>query len=305
MTNEELVIEYQAGNKDALKELYTQNIGMIEKIIRRYSGIEELDDLRQEAYFGIVKAADLWKTDKECSFITYAIYWIRQVILHYIAECGGVIRIPSHRRALMQRYNRALNSYRALYGCNPSGRELCTALDISTDQLEELQKDLYAVQIRSTSEVIGGEDDDLTLEDTLSAEGDQMDDVIDCIQQEELSSVLWSCVDELPDQEADVIRRNFKEGMTLEECGAVLGVSGERARQIKGSALRTLRKPYHTKRLRPFLTEEAAHSLGLRHTGMKSFEQYGSSQEYAMMCLEQLAGMSLWNGREVKVIQKK
>ena len=58
MTNEELVHEYQAGNREVIEQLYLQNSGMIEKIVRRYSGVEELEDLRQESYFGLVKAAE-------------------------------------------------------------------------------------------------------------------------------------------------------------------------------------------------------------------------------------------------------
>ena len=65
MTNEELVIEYQTGNKAVIEQLYLQNRGMIEKIVRRYAGIEELDDLRQESFFGLVKAAELWKPENE------------------------------------------------------------------------------------------------------------------------------------------------------------------------------------------------------------------------------------------------
>ena len=296
MTNEELVLDYRSGNKDALEALYSQNTGMIEKIIRKYGAYEELDDLRQEAYFGIVKAAEQWNPERDCSFLSYAVYWIRAAIVRYIEECGGVVRIPSHKRALINRYNKAVNNYRVRFGMYPSDIELRALLELTQEQLERLKADIQSSRIRSTSEIIGGEDDDITLEDTLTAEGDQYEDVIDKIQREQLSDTIWSCVDDLKPQHASVIKGHFREGKTLKECGESLGVSTERARQLEQGAIRELRKSKYSKRLRPFLTEQGAYTIGLKFNGIGAFERVGSSQERAMMFLEQMSGMSLWAG---------
>ena len=298
MTNEELVLDYQSGNKDALEALYSQIIKMIEKIIRRYSGYEELDDLRQEAYFGIVKAAETWNPEKDCSFITYAIYWIRAVIIRYIKEYGRVVRIPSYKRELISRYHKEVNGYYVRFGKYPSDAELRALLELSQEQLEKLKADVQLSRIRSTNEVIGGDDEDLTLEDTIANEGDQFGDLIDSIQHEQLANTLWLCVDDLDAQQTSVIRGHFKESRTLKECGEILGVSIERARQIERNALRELRKPKYTKRLKPYLTDQAAYTMGLKFTGFSSFEKYGSSQELAMIRLEELSGLSLWHGKE-------
>ena len=295
MTNEDLVLQYQSGNKDAISVLYSQNIKMIEKIIHRFSGYEELDDLRQESFFGLVKAADLWNPEKGCVFMTYAAYWIKAAIVRYIEECSGVVRIPSHKRALINRYNKAVNNYRVRFGMYPSDIELRALLELTQEQLERLKADIQASRIRSTSEVICGEEDDITLEDTIADENDQYETVIDQIQQEQLSKELWSCVDDLKPQQAGVIRAHFKDGQTLKECGAALGVSTERARQIEQKAIRELRKSRFTKRLRPYLTDQGAYSLGLKCTGFGSFSKFGSSQEIAVIRLEELSGMSLWN----------
>lgn len=299
MTNEELAIEYQSGNNDALEALYSQNAKMIEKVIRKYSGVEELDDLRQEAYFGIYRAAELWNPEKDCNFITYAVYWIRAAIVRYIEECGGVVRIPSHRRAVMIRYNKAVNEYRVRFGNYPSDIELRALLGLTQEQLEKLKADIQAARIRSTSEIVGGENDDITLEDTIPDECNHYDAVIEKIQHEQLSKTIWSCVDDLKPQQAEVIRGHFKDGKTLKECGELLGVSTERARQIEQRAIRELRRGRNVKRLRPYLTEQTAFSWGLKHNGIGSFERNGSSQEWAMMRLEELTKMSLWQGREL------
>ena len=299
MTNEKLCLEFQQGNKEALEKLYSQNTGMIEKIIRKYSSVEELDDLRQEAYFGIVKAAQLWEPEKDCQFISYAAYWVMAVVHRYIEECSGVIRIPSNKRALMRRYHKEVNGYRVRFGKYPSDKELCTLLGLTQDQLERLKADIQASRIRSTSEIVGGENDDLTLEDTIADETDQYEAVIDQIQHDQLSDTLWSCVDDLSPQQADVIRGRYKDGRTLKECGESLGVSPERARQIEQNAIRELRKTRYTKRLRPYLTDQAAYSMGLKSTGLSSFRYNGSSQERAVIRLENLTGMSLWLGKEL------
>lgn len=298
MTNEELAVMYQGGKKEVIGELYTRNASMIEKIIRRYKGVEELDDLRQESYFGLVKAADLWKPERETAFMTYAVYWIRAAITRYIEECSTVVRIPSHRRVLMGKYHRAMNGYRVRFGCDPSDRELCAALDISKDQLEKLRADIKASQIRSTAEVVGGEDDDVLLEDTLAAEGDPIGDLIERVQHEELSAELWSCVDDLEPRESAVIRSRYgnEQALTLKECGENLGVSVERVRQVEAAALRKLRKPRYTKRLLPYLDEGTAHRWSLSGTGFGTFNRYGSVQERAMMRLEGISKMNLYHG---------
>ena len=302
MTNEELCIAIQnnVGNKqDHLMELYKQNSGMIEKIIRRYSEAEELDDLRQEAFFGIARAAELWKPDDNgASFITYAMYWIRAVINRYIEECSGVVRIPSYKRGLMLKYHRIVNNYRVRFGRDPSSRELCALIGLSPEQLEGLKADIQAARIRSTSELIGGEGDDITLEDTLAAEGDQISDVIEMIQHEELSSELWSCVADLRPQQAVVIRGQYKDGRTLKECGDVLGVSTERAKQLRNDGIKELRKARYSKRLLPYLSEDVAYMWGLKGNSVTMFERYGSIQERAMIKLEEYSGSSLWHGKE-------
>lgn len=297
-TNEELVLEYQAGNKAVLEQLYLQNSGLIEKIIRRYSGVEELEDLRQESFFGLMKATSLWNPDKENTFLTYAVYWIRHAITRYIENCGSCIRVPVNRRAQIGRYNRALNSYRVRFGREPSNMELCAALDITKDQLKDLKRDIQAARIRSTSEPIGGEDDDMTLEDTLAAAGDPIGEALERMQHEQLSAELWSCVDDLEPRESAVIRSRYgnEQALTLKECGENLGVSVERVRQVEAAALRKLSKPRYTKRILPYLDEGTAHSWGMRGTGRGVFERSGSVQERAMMLLEEIAGTNLYYG---------
>ena len=305
MTNEELCIAIQSGTgerQELLEQLYTQNTKMIEKIIRRYRGYEELDDLRQESFFGLVQASLLWKPKKDCKFLTYAVYWIRQAILRYIEECSGIIRVPSNKRQMIRQYDKILNSYRVRFGRDPSDRELCALLDLTPEQLKDLRNNAQALRIRSTSEPVGGEEDDITLEDTIAAAGDPIQDTIERIQREELARELWSCVDELKPKQAAVIRERYRNGRTLKECGEALGCTQQYAKALEEKGLRALRHGEHLKRLRPFLTDQGAYSMGLRGCSVSAFRRNGSSQERAMILLEQFSRMRLWNGKELTTV---
>ena len=302
MTNEELCIAIQSGkgNKQELfEQLFNQNIGMIEMIIRRYQGIEDIEDLRQESYFGIVKAAELWDPGREVLFMSYASYWINQVVQRYIDNCGAVVRVPVHRRAMLAKYRKTLNNYRMKFGQDPSERELCALMELTLEQLKDMKKDAAAVQILSTSAPIGGEADELTLEDTIADTSEPIEETIDRIQQEELSREIWACVDDLKPQHRDMIRKRYQDGRTLKECSEKLGCSVEYARRIEQDAIRELRKSKHVKQLRPFLTEQAAYSLGLRGNSVGSFRRNGSSSERAVILLERLSGGSLWKERKI------
>ena len=302
MTNEELAVKIQRGEdvQESLEALYLQNIGIIKKIVKKYAGVEDPEDLMQEAFFAIRKAALLWSPAAGAGFAHYAGFWIKQILLRYIDNCGGVVRVPVNQRARIQRYHRTVNRFRVCLGRDPEPMELCFALDISADQLESLQQDIHALRIRSTSEIIG-EDDGITLEDTLQAAGDPIGDVVDRIQAEELQRVLWGVVDELKGRQADVIRERYRDGLTLKECGDLHGISTERIRQIENNALRAMRTGHNRRVLIPFFTESGAYAAGLRSISLAAFKRsHVSSQERAVMYLEERLN---WHNLQGAVIQ--
>ena len=138
------------------------------------------------------------------------------------------------------------------------------------------------------------------MEDFLKDPADPIEDLLDRIQREELSNALLEEIHTLDPREATVIIEHFVNGKTLGECGALLGVSTERARQLKEKGLRALRKPKHERRLRAFFTTQGAYSRGLKGTGLSSFLLNGSSQEQAIAHLEHQLGASLYWGRILK-----
>ena len=292
MTNEELVLAIRAGQNvtDNMTLLYNQNLPMIRKVVKKYAGIEDVEDLTQESYLSLVRAVDLWDPEREAKFLTFLMVCLRTDLYRYITDCGALIRIPGSQKTLMHRYDRIMTAYRVELGRDATPDEIRVLLDISKDQFEQLKKDRLTTKIRSTSEIVGGDDDDLTLEDYLPAEGDLCEDVVDRIQQEQLARELWGQVDQLPEREADVIRGKYQQGMTYTQCGDELGISPERVRQLHERALRKLRGRKVTKRLAPYLSDSMAYSIGT-HSGLASFRySHTTGQERAVMLLEERIG---------------
>lgn len=291
MINEELVLAIQAGQDVTanMEQLYNQNRGMIYKLTEKYKGVEDPEDLRQEAYFGLVRAVELWDPEREAQFLTFAIICIKSVLHRYIAECGSIIKVPEYQKTMIYKYDRCMNEFRTRLGRDATPEELRALLEISKDQFEQLKKDRLAANLRSTSEPIG-DDGESTLEDFLPAEGDQYEDAVDRIQQEQLSRELWAQVDKLPEREASVVRGKYLNGETYAQSGERLGVSQERIRQLHARALRTLRGGKARQRLLPYLSDSAAYSIGTR-SGLSYFRQcHTTGQERAVMLLEERIG---------------
>ena len=296
MTNEELCKRYQDGDAEALGALYEQNRGLIEKEIRKYCGLEDPDDLRQESFFAIRQAAALWDHSKGANFATYCAYWLNQVARRYILNNSGTIRAPIHTRERMLRYNKAVNAYRVTFGRDPTNKELCYALDLKEQQLEDLRRDMLTLCTRSASDPIG-EDGEDTLEDFIKDDGDPIGDTLEQIHREQIHRAIEKELEALPEREANVIRKRYYEGLTLKEVAANVGVSPERIRQLESKALRKLRRPAPSRRLIACYSEGGAYSAGLRRAGYVAFKyDHTSAQERAIIRLEEMTGR-IWEER--------
>lgn len=289
MTNEELCERYQDGDREALEALYNQNRGLIGTIVRKYSALEDPDDLRQESFFAIRQAASLWDHSKGGNFATYCTYWIKQTVLRYIYNNSRTIRAPIHILERIRLYDRTVNAYRVKFGQDPTNEELCFALDLTPQQLEDLKRDIITLRTRSTAEPIG-EDEEGTLEDVLKDDRDPIGDTIDRIQNDELHEAIERELKAISEREADVIRKRYYDGMTLKETAATIGVSPERVRQLENKALNKLRRPKSERRLQAYFTKSGAYSIGLRGGLAHYRNSYTSAQEYALMKLEEVAG---------------
>lgn len=284
MTNEEIVTLIKAGNREHIEQLYLQNKNLILKIASKYQKYDEIDDLIQEAYFGLLKAVDLWDANGGAAFSTYAAYWIKQSIWSYLENNGSVLRLPSHRRQRLHSYSKFISEFVRDFGRDPSPAEICAALGVTIDQIEIIKQDAKALSIRSTAEAVS-DDGDLTLEDMIRDPSDQMDGVIDKIQNEQLARILWEMVDQLQEKESNALRNRFIDEMQYSEIADQLGFeSAGQARDVTERALKKLRHQSH--KLRPFWDEYV--TMAYQATGLKYFKNtMTSSPERAIIMLEQ------------------
>lgn len=293
MTNEELVKKIQEGEnvRENLEALYLQNIGMINRIVARYAGIEDPEDLRQEAFFGLERAARTWERGL---FINYAVFFIRSAIVEYCSGNSSVY-IPRKMWRKVRLYQEIIKRYRRELGRDPLESEICEEMELSPQCLQTVREAVNASRHTSITAPIGGEEGDpLTLEELLADPAEPFEEVLDRIQREELARDLWSCVDCLDGLQRDVIRDKYRHDHTNKECSEALGLPIETVKRSEAQGLRELRKPIHARRLQPYLTLSGAYSLGLRGTCIHVFNRFGSVQERAMMKLEKITGKNLY-----------
>ena len=300
MTNEELALAIQAGDNvtDNMEQLYKQNWAMICKLTYKYKGVESVEDLRQESFIALSRAAILWDPARETQFLTFAIVVIRSALYRYVTDCGALIRIPENQRSMVYKHDKIMSEFRAKLGRDATPAELQALLNINKERFERLQKDRVLMRIRSTSEPVG-DDGESTLEDFLPDDNDRYEDVLDRIQQEQLSRELWAQVDQLPEREAAVVRGKYQNGQTYAQSGEELGVSQERVRQLHERALKALRRPKVARRLLPYLSDGTAYSIGTR-AGFKAFARtHTTAQERAIIMLEERTG-PIWQNVRVR-----
>ena len=230
-------------------------------------------------------ALELWTPEGGASFSSYAFQWIRATMKRYIENNGSIVRLSSHQLERIHKYKQAVERFSQSFGKNPSSRELAFYLGITPDEVDKIKRDAQFLNVRSFNEIIG-DDESLTLGDTIEDEKNGVEDALDEIQNQELSLLLWSLVDTLEENESEVLRERYKEGLTLQTCGDKLGLQKEEVRQIEMKALRKMRKPSIRRQLEPYI-EERALSIARQSTGLGAFRRtFASSPERAVLFIE-------------------
>ncbi len=281
-TNEQLVTLIKSGidTADNMLQLWQQNRGFINKIAFAYHGYEDIEDLKQQGYIGLCQAVDGYRLEENIPFINYAALWIRQSMKRYIENNGSVVRVPIDKQQVQRKYKKLVHNFELQTGRKPTEWEVCYYMGISHKRLEHIKNDAIMEQIGSI-DICTGEDGDNTIGDLIPDDVDVENSVLDAIEREELKEVLWPMVDTLPGNQPQVIRSLFQEGKTLKATGEEIGVTTERVRVIKQTALRELRKPSRRRILTAYLPE-ASGSMAYHHNGVNEFNcTWTSSTELA------------------------
>ncbi|MDD6102068.1 MAG: RNA polymerase sigma factor RpoD [Clostridiales bacterium] len=249
----ELAKRIQNGDSDAKKRLEEANLRLVVSIAKRYVGRGmQFLDLIQEGNLGLIKAAEKFDYEKGFKFSTYATWWIRQAITRAIADQARTIRVPVH---MVENINKLLRAKRELVqklGREPSPEEIAEYMDIPVDRVMEITK---ISQEPVSLETPVGEEDDSHLGDFVQDYNMPVPE--EAATQTALKLQIREALSTLSERERKVIELRFGlidgKQRTLEEVGAEFAVTRERIRQIEAKALRKLRQPSKSRKLRDYM----------------------------------------------------
>lgn len=249
----ELGARIQAGDKAALRTLVEANLRFVVSFAKRYRncGLSFLD-LINEGNIGLIEAAKRFNPAKNVKFITYAVWWVRQAIIHALSDQSGAFRLPQKQANLLYRIGKTISQLTLDLERNPTPEEISQKLEIPVEEVVNLLQ--VADENVSLSTVID-EEHEFHLSDKL--EQDVIPSADMALLRSSLKDHLYACLGELDPKEQKVLRLRFGldegEPRTLKEIGEMMGLSRERIRQIEAQALDKMNRSQKCQQLQGYL----------------------------------------------------
>ena len=243
----------QKGDKEALRKLVEANLRFVVSFAKKYRncGLSFLD-LINEGNIGLIEAAKRFNPKKNVKFITYAVWWVRQAIIHALSNQSGAFRLPQKQANLLYRIGKTISQLTLDLERNPTPDEIAAKLEIPVEEVTSLLQ--VADENVSLSTVID-EEHEFHLSDKL--EQDVIPPADMALLRSSLKDHLYACLGELDPKEQKVLRLRFglEEGepKTLKEIGEMMGLSRERIRQIEAQALEKLNRSQKCQQLQGYL----------------------------------------------------
>ncbi|HOO71852.1 MAG TPA: RNA polymerase sigma factor RpoD/SigA [Spirochaetota bacterium] len=243
------------GDENAKNQLIKANLRFVVSIAKKYqtSGISLLD-LINEGNMGLIKAAEKFDPDRGFHFISYAVWWIRQAIILAISQKASLIRLPLNRTADIQKIEKVHKKLENRMGREPTASEIAEDLDMDDEEINHLRN--ITQDYISLDSSYGNSEDTTILSMIVDSRIDSPDKhVLD----ESLSKALNDVLDTLTDSEKQIIQMRYGlndyEPMSLQQIGDKFNLSKERIRQIEKKAIRRLRHPSRSQKLKSFLQD--------------------------------------------------
>jgi RNA polymerase primary sigma factor len=261
--------KYIKDNPDDMEAYHLfieSNLGLVVRVAKRYLGRGlEFQDLIQEGNVGLLIALQKFDYTKGFRFSTYATYWIRQTITHALVTSARNIRMPSHIHENMYSFRKKVDELRNQLNRMPTMKEIADYCELSVSMAEELY--YYQFDTISINQSIG-DDDDLSLEDTISSDEELEDEVMIKILKEEMNHLFEQC--NLSDREINVLTLRYglngQEPVTLDLIGKSYGITRERVRQIEAKAIRKLRNSKYIKNFAVYMDNPERSLRTLEHS---------------------------------------
>ena len=239
------------GDENARQTMITSNLRLVVKVAKTYIGRSSnlsFLDLIQEGNMGLMKATEKFDAEKGFRFSTYATYWIKQAISKAIIDQSRAVRLPAHIINELNKFNKAIRDLSQQYGRTPSDKELAEYLNVSVKKISEY----YTISKEPCSlDVTIDEDEDTAMIDLIADENATKFMDIDDLS---IRDTIYSVLNTLSERERKIIelRFGFTDGRqhTLEEVGKEFNLTKERIRQLEASALKKLRNPARSEKLR-------------------------------------------------------